>query len=89
MIYIAKPNKTINEINRILEAKYAKTEINGQPFFVTNRKTPFRVQELTGSFHAFVIEYADTWEDGDCFFPEDYASIEDMAAAMMREIDSE
>ena len=34
-----------------------------------------------------VVEYKDTFEDGDCFFPEDYDTLEDMVNDMRKEIE--
>ncbi len=34
------------------------------------------------------IEYHDTWEDGDLFYPSDYKSLDDMVKDIEKEIDS-
>ena len=39
-------------------------------------------------WNALVIEYMDTMEDGDLFYPEDYGSLEALVAEMRKEIES-
>ena len=76
------------EIDSRLAAKYKKTDIDGQTFFMKADGTAFRVANLDGFRDALVIEYADTWEDGDLFHPGDYETLDEMLAAMIDEIES-
>lgn len=57
--------------------------------FYTADGVPFslHVMGADAPFDFIVIEYEDTGEDGDAFFPEDYDTIDDMITAMQTEID--
>ena len=77
--------KTIkNNIDNRLSAIYKETEINGERFFLSKNGIPFRT--CTMAPNMIVVEYADTWEDGDVFYTDDMTE-EDIFMAMLAEID--
>lgn len=80
-------NKIRDIINNMLSEKYSTKEIRGQTFFVSNDGTPFHIVNLSPFRDALVIEYADTWEDGDLFYITDYPDADSMFAAMVDEIE--
>lgn len=51
---------------------------------------PFSLHKMGNKdpWNFFVIEYGDTGEDGDSFYPDDYDSFEDMISAILKEIES-
>ena len=80
-------NKIRDIINNMLSEKYSTKEINGQTFFISNKEIPFHIVNLSPFREALVIEYADTWEDGDLYYPADYPDAESMFTAMVSEIE--
>lgn len=56
--------------------------------FLTESGVPFSIHVMGDKppWDFLVIEYQDTGEDGDGFFPKDYASLDEMLEAMIEEI---
>lgn len=76
------------ELDKMLKEKYDTITIEGSSFFLNNKSVPFRIVALnTVKWSALVVEYGNTWEDGDCFFPEEYDSKEDLFEAILKEIE--
>ena len=62
----------------------------GSEGWLQNSKgVPFSLHKMgdEAPWNFFVIEYGDTGEDGDSFYPDDYDSIEDMISEMIEEIE--
>jgi len=76
------------EIDARLASVYESVNIIDQPFFRKADGVSFRVVDLGGFRDALVIEYADTWEDGDLFYPADFKTLDEMCSAMIGEIES-
>ena len=59
-------------------------------FFVSNSGERFSLHVMgdAAPWNFLVIEYQDTGEDGDAFYPSDYDTIEDLIADMVQEIDA-
>ena len=73
-----------NDIYAFL-SKYYRTGIyDGKTCLYSKRGIPFSVFSFNG---AFGIEYLDTREDGDLFYPEDFDTPVDLLNAMKREVD--
>lgn len=75
-----------NKIEQKLLEVFPTTNINGERFFLNKSGVPFRILTLDVENGALVIEYADTWEDGDLFFI-DELSEEEIYKAMLAEIE--
>ena len=60
----------------------------GEDVFVSPAGIPFSVCKMGEKtpWNFLVIEYRDTGEDGDSFYPEDYQSLDDLVTAMTNEI---
>lgn len=76
----------IERLNHRLSDHYRETVINGIPFFITSAGVPFRVTSLTfkDAEVCLVLEYGDTWEDGDLFWPGEMTE-DEIFAAMVKE----
>ncbi len=73
-----------------LKKKYRYEEKLGRPQFVNDRGNEF-IPYILGDeapWNCIVIEYSETGEDGDLFYPADYNSFEDMFREMIVEIES-
>ena len=75
-----------NEIENLLATLYKTREENGFYFFTNSKGVEFHVCCL-GDWPCVVIEYMDTMEDGDLWYPEDYPSIDNLIEAMKAEIE--
>lgn len=79
-------------ISEELAKRYDQTEKDGKTYFRRQSGElfhPVRVQLVKGDADFFVIEYMDSMEDGDSFYPEDYSSLEEMIEEICREIEQE
>lgn len=76
------------EIDALMAASYEQTTIANMPFFRSGSSVPFHVVDLQPFRNALTIEYADTWEDGDLFYPGDYETVEEMFKDMIKEIEN-
>ena len=74
-----------NNIELKMSKAFQTTVIDEKQFFVNKSGIPFRVCALPPNI--LVIEYADTWEDGDCFYLGDMTE-EEMFNAMILEINN-
>ena len=77
-------------VNNMLALKY-KTRVDGEEkIFKNNAGIEFALRKLGDKepWNAIVIQYEDTLEDGDSFYPEDFNSVNDMFQAMLEEIES-
>lgn len=77
-------NTIKKKIDDRFSQRYEVKQINGEPFFVTGKNVPFRI--CTMSPNLLVVEYADTWEDGDCFNIDEMTE-EEIFNAMLKEIE--
>ena len=66
--------------------KYSESKTDGY-VFKQDSGISFTVHKMGASspWDFLVIDYHDTGEDGDAFYPEDYSSIDDMFKAMLEE----
>ncbi len=79
-------------ISEELAKRYAQTEKDGKTYFRRQSGElfhPVRVQLDKGDADFFVIEYMDSMEDGDSFYPEDYDTLDSMMEEIFLEIDQE
>lgn len=60
-------------------------------FFVSHSGEKFSLHVMgdTAPWNFLVIEYQDTGEDGDAFYPSDYDAFDDLIADMVKEIDAD
>ena len=77
-----------NEIDTRLKKRYRTASVKGERFYETKRGVRFHIINLEGFCEALVVEYADTWEDGDLFYPEDYGNIDELFSAIVSEIEA-
>ncbi len=73
-----------------LKERYPFKEDTDEVHFKSKNGTPFNVFIMgdESPWDFLVVEYEDTWEDGDAFYPADYNSFEDLLEAMIKEIES-
>lgn len=77
-------------ISAELEKRYDRAEKDGKSYFRRQDGELFhlvRVRLPKDDADFFVIEYMDSMEDGDAFYPEDYDSLEAMMEEIFLEID--
>lgn len=72
-----------------LKNKYQFEENEEEIQFKNTKDVPFIVYAIGNEppWNFLVIEYEDTGEDGDSYYPEDYECFEDMFQAMLAEIE--
>ena len=77
-------------LTKSLKSRYSYKENSDGIYFKNANNIPFKCCAMGTSdpWNCFVIEYEDFGEDGDLFYPEDYASFDDMFIAITTEIDS-
>ena len=61
-----KRKEVKKKIDSRLSLLFKQTTIQGETFFLNDQDVPFRVCTLEPDI--LVVEYGDTWEDGDCFY---------------------
>jgi hypothetical protein len=81
-----KRKKIKQNIDDKLSSIYKTTTINGGIFFVANNGIPFRIDTIAPPTDAIVVEYGDTWEDGDCFYVNELSE-EEIYFGIFQEVD--
>lgn len=83
-------DELLRRINEALAARYEVVSSSDNSIYINKRGAEFHVCKLgiKDPWNCFVISYADTGEDGDCFYPEDYDNFASMLDAMIAEIDA-
>lgn len=79
-------------ISEELAKRYDRAEKDGKTYFCRKSGELFhlvRVRLEKDDADFLVIEYMDSMEDGDSFYPEDYNSPEALMEAIFQEIDQE
>jgi len=76
--------RTKLDIESRMRTIYKTDTVRNMEFFINNNGVPFRI--CTVPPDALVIEYADTWEDGDLFYIEDYENLDSLITDMIKEI---
>ncbi|MBR0342261.1 MAG: hypothetical protein IJH64_08455 [Oscillospiraceae bacterium] len=73
-----------DNLNSRFSEIYETKTIYGNQFFVSRKGVPFRI--CTMAPNMVVVEYADTWEDGDVFYCDEQSESE-IFQSMLKEIE--
>ena len=76
-------------LNELFSEKYKSSRKNDKTIFHHDKGFEFNLHVMGNSkpWDFIVIEYSDTGEDGDAFYPKDFDSKEAMFDAMLKEIE--
>lgn len=72
-----------------LKDKYSFNNDSDGIRFLNNAGEPFNIFAMGNEppWNFYVVEYENTGEDGDAFYPEDYSSFNELLGAMLKEIE--
>lgn len=79
-----KVEYTMNLLNNKFANTYPRMTIWNTPCFVSNKNVGFHLVRLG---NGIVVEYMDTMEDGDMYYPSEYKNEESLFTDLVKEIE--